>query len=428
MEEALSTPPVRATSSSKSLDARLSLLVPGGVNSNVRLASSRTFFARGRGSRLWDVDGNEYIDYVLGQGPQFLGHAAPQVTEAVTTAVRHGMVFGAQTELEVLAAESFLEMVDWADQVRFGVSGTEAVQAAFRVARAATGRTKIVRFSGHYHGWLDDVLTDWGQGVALPASRGQLAHALGDSIAVGFNDLAALEATLDRERDVAAVILEPMMFNAGAIAPRDDFLPGVRALCDHYGVVLIFDEVICGFRLAAGGGAEYFGVKPDLAVYGKALAGGWPVSALAGRAELMEPIGTGQVNHSGTFNGSVMSMAAVVAALATLESVPPYERIAALGQSLIEGIRQIAAMSGLQMRVQGVPTAFCTSFGPQAAAETFSDLARDDTARYHAFAARLADVGVWVIPRGIWYLSAAHTESDIAETLSLIETVALGFI
>jgi glutamate-1-semialdehyde 2,1-aminomutase len=393
--------------------------LPGGVNSNVRLDAAPLFFERGRGAWLWDIDGNDYVDYLLGQGPAFLGHAPEPVLAAVSEASRRGMVFGAQHELEVEAAELLCDTLGWPDMVRFGSSGTEVVQAALRVARAATGRTKFVRFEGHYHGWLDNVLMVHGEDGSGPASRGQLPHHLDDCLVIAWNDLVALEALVEaNESDIAAILMEPMMLNAGAIEPRPAYLEGVRSLCDRHGVVLIFDEIITGFRLALGGAAERFGVVPDLATYGKAMAGGWPVGALVGRANLMEPIGTGKVNHSGTFNANMMAAAAVVASLEHLKREPPYERLERNTGALRQGLRELAAEASIPLRIQGVPGAFHASIATtDVEVHEFRDLAHLDSDAYLKLVDRLIASGVWLSGRGIWYLSTAHRENEVSITL-----------
>jgi glutamate-1-semialdehyde 2,1-aminomutase len=411
---------VRSRSRSEALAERARRRTPGGVHSNVRLDAPAIFFARGEGAWLWDVDDNDYVDYLLGQGPAFLGHAPGRVLEAVEKASRAGIVFGAQHPLEVEAAERLCAMLGWADEVRFGTSGTEMVQAALRVARAATGRRRFVRFEGHYHGWLDNVLVAVGGEGAGPASSGQLAEALDPSITLPWNDLSAVASAFDRHPgEIAAVLMEPMMLNAGAILPRPDYLAGVRELCDRHGSLLIFDEVITGFRIAPGGAVERFGVIPDLATYGKALAGSWPVGALAGPRRLMEPIGTGDVNHSGTFNANRMAMAAVAATLEFLADQPPYAELARVGDRLMIEISTLGRDVGL--RVQGLPMAFHVSFGPEAADVTdYRSLQALDAARYRKLAELLWDEGVWVAARGIWYLSAAHGDRELETTLERV--------
>jgi glutamate-1-semialdehyde 2,1-aminomutase len=396
---------------SDELLARATELTPGGVHSNVRLTGARRFFARGEGAWLWDVDGNDYVDYLLGQGPSFLGHAPAAVMDAVADACRRGLVFAAQHELEVEAAELFLGSLGWADRVRFGLTGTEMVQAALRLARAATGRTRFVRFEGHYHGWLDNVLVAVAEDGARPASAGQPPEALADAIVLPWNDLGAVEQALARHGDdTAAVRMEPMMCNAGAIPPRPGYLEGVREACDRHGTVLVFDEVITGFRVAPGGAAARFGVVPDLAVYGKALAGGWPVAALAGRRELMEPFGSGRVNHSGTLNANVMAMAAVTASLGVLCDDPPYERVERVGRRVLEGVAPLGRAAGL--RVQGLPMAFHASFGDAAEVTDYRSLQSRDAARYRKLADLLVgDLAEIFVPRADGNERLRHPET-----------------
>jgi len=418
----------RRNDQSADLRARASSAFPGGVNSNVRLLGPPVFFSEGKGSRLWDVDGNEYIDYLLGQGPNFLGHAPSDVLDAVGEASRKGMVYGAQHVYEVEAGERLLSVLGWADQVRFGVSGTEAVQAALRVARAVTGRAKFVRFTGHYHGWLDNVLAKFDDGSAVPASAGQVGSHLDDSLTLPWNDLNALKRLLDQDSDeIAAVLMEPVMLNAGSIEPRPGYLEGVRAACDRHDIILIFDEVISGFRIALGGAAERYGVTPDLATYGKAMAGGWPVSAFAGRAGLMDGIGTGEINHSGTFNASVMACAAVVATIDHLTEAPPYETLARVGEKLMTGLAGLANTHDIPLNIQGLPMSFHAGIGEGPIA-TYEDLRRLDTDEYQMLVDRLIDHGVWVAGRGIWYVSAAHTEDDVEETLSRADQAMSAFV
>jgi glutamate-1-semialdehyde 2,1-aminomutase len=394
---------------------------PGGVHSNVRLASPRVFIERARGAWLWDVDGKDYVDYLLGQGPNFLGHAPPVVLAAVETACRNGLIYGGQHPLEVAAAEAFCDAVGWAEMVRFGVSGTESVHAALRLARAATGRDKVVRFQGHYHGWLDDVLIAERNGVWGPASAGQPVSHLADLIVLPWNDHDAVTDVLaNHGSGIAAVIMEPVMINSGVIEPRPGYLKHVRELCTEHGVVLIFDEVISGFRLALGGAAAHYGVTPDLATYGKAMAGGWPVSALAGRADLMKLFGTGEVNHSGTFNSSVMAMAATVATIGELRERPPYEMIVKHGTALMNGIRELGERHGLPLHVQGLPAAFHCSFGTEDATD-YRSLSRLDSGRYAELATALVEHGIWVTARGVWYVSASHGDEELEAALTRFE-------
>ncbi|KAA9164936.1 aspartate aminotransferase family protein [Amycolatopsis acidicola] len=408
----------QGASRSEELCRRALNRTPGGVHSNVRLAGSREFIRSARGAWLYSVDGRDYVDYLLGQGPNFLGHAPGQVVEAVSDACRNGVIFGGQHELEVRAAELVCEAVGWADMIRFSMTGTEAVQAAFRLARAATGRTKVIRFEGHYHGWLDNVLLANRDGRWGPASNGQLAAHLDDFVLLPWNDLDEVAAALARDgEEIAAVVMEPIMINAGVIEPKPGFLQGVRRLCDDYGIVLIFDEVISGFRLGLDGAAGRYGVTPDLATYGKAIAGGFPVAALVGGEELMDLFGTGEVNHSGTFNSSVMATAAVVASVSSLIDDPPYERVAQHGKELMNGLQDIGAGYGLPLRVVGLPQAFHVSFG-DAEVTDYRTLQQLDLARYEDLAGTLIDHGLWVAGRGVWYVSAAHGQKELDAALT----------
>jgi glutamate-1-semialdehyde 2,1-aminomutase len=264
------------------LQQRALRALAGGVSSNTRLLNPHLIVERAQGARLWDADGKDYIDYLLGQGPNFLGYAPPRVVEKVTAAQQAGIIYAATHRREIEAAERLLSVLPWAETLRFGSSSSEMIQAAFRLARNAAGRPNILRFHGHYHGWFDNILirsdpdSDPASGAdtALPGSLGQLPQALDQVITIAWNDPAAFDAALDAHQGtIAAVVMEPMMLNAGAIEPRPGYLEHVRAACDRHGIVLIFDETISGFRVALGGAAERFGVFPDLAVYGKAMAG-----------------------------------------------------------------------------------------------------------------------------------------------------------
>lgn len=405
------------SSTGRELLARAQKVLPGGVNSNVRLAVKDSFIVRGLGSRVWDIEGNEFIDYLLGQGPNFLGHANEEVIKAANTAMQAGMLFGAQNPLEVEAAERVLDALKWAEQLRFNVTGTEAVQAALRIARANTGKNKFIKFQGHYHGWLDNVLTNTQLGVAGQNSLGQSKSALNDCLVLPWNDLSAVIAAVNENQDIAAIITEPMMVNSGAIVPDIGFLEGLREICTERKIIFIFDEVITGFRLSRGGAVQRFGVTPDLATYGKAIAGGFPVAAIAGSEKLLRKVGTGEINHSGTFNGYAIGSAATIASMKILSTPNIYDNLEIIGTKLIDGIKRLALKHGAPLHVQGLPMAFHLSFGSDKKIRNYEDLIKQNDGLYKRFVASLRKSNIWITDRGIWYLSMSHTEDDIKITL-----------
>ncbi len=417
---------------SKELHELAQQTLAGGVSSNVRLLGKPhpLFFDRAEGAMIYDVDGNAYIDYVLAQGPMILGHSHPAVLDAVDKAMRKGQLFAGQHQHEIDLAQKMVEIVPSAELCRFGLSGSEMVQAAMRLARAATGRNMILRFEGHYHGWFDNVLVS----VAPPLDKagprehpnnvagtaGQTPSSLLDFVVLPFNDLALVEELFARQGDqIACIMLEPMMCNTGAIPPEPGFLQGLRRLCDQYGSVLYFDETITGFRLSLAGAQGYFGVTPDLASFAKAMAGGFANAALVGKRDLMIRFAQ-DVNHSGTFNSNVISMAASVAAIAELEkdNGAVYRRINLLGEQLMRGLAELGRRHEIQLHIQGLPCAFHLSFTAESPLRDYRDVAlKTDKDRYNDFTLAMLERGVRLIGRGIWYVSAAHTEEQVAQTL-----------
>lgn len=406
----------------------------GGVGSNVRaLAQPALYFRSAAGARMVDADENVYLDYTLSQGPMFLGHSPPAVLDAVARAMRKGQLYGAQHELEIELSESIQRFVPCAELARFCNSGSEAVHAAIRVARAHTGRDKILKFEGHYHGWFDETLISiaprskqaGARQAPKPAlaSGGQLASAADNVIVLPWNDSELMSATLQRHgRELAAVILEPVMCNNSCIPPAPGYLETVRELCSRHGIVLIFDEVITGFRLALGGAQSYFGITPDLATFGKAMANGFPIACLAGRRELLELIAGLQVNHSGTYNGNVMVTAAAQATICELERLD-YERIHQLGETLMSGLRELAAKYGRPVLIQGLGPAFHLAFTERDSFLHYRDSLEIDGDSGSEFVRAMLDRGIRLLARGLWYLSAAHTEADIQHTLETVENI-----
>jgi len=410
--------------------ARLSTqaaLMPGGVGSDFRLGVMPTplVIDRGSGPYLWDIDGNRLIDYYLGMGPMILGHSPAGVIRAVADQVNKGILFAGQSEIEYEAANLVSDMVPCAEMVRFGSSGTEVVQAALRLARAATGRSTVVAFEGHYHGWLDNIFWSRGSTPAdlLPMSKGQDLECGRNLELHAWNRTDELVARINIG-DLAAVIMEPSMCNTSAIRPRPGFLEAVREACTKTGTVLIFDEVITGFRLGPGGAQLRLGVTPDLATFGKAIASGFPVSCLAGRVDLMDQIGgPGNVIHAGTYNGQAVVMAATVATLKILSEGDVYEAIEREGTRLMTGLERLFASYQMPVVVQGWPQIFHVAFGVNEDVWEYHDYLKADRIGYVDFAAALLSHGVRVLERGAWFMSSAHDTEVVDETLEAVDLV-----
>jgi len=407
--------------------------IAGGVNSNVRLrAVPPICFASGKGAHLTDIDGNVYLDYALGMGPNILGHAPRAVVDEVARTLSLGQLFAGQQAQELQLAESLGRCVRSAELVRFGLSGSEMVQAAMRVARAHTGRSEIIKFEGHYHGWFDNILINVSgpaepDGAAIPRPRhlqsvGQSPYASVDVAVLPWNDFDAIESYVSANAErIAGIITEPVMLNTGGILPKEGYLQHLRELATAHGAVLIFDEVITGFRVALGGAQELYGVIPDLSIYAKALGAGFPVSALAGRADIMELFASGRVNHSGTYNANVTSMSAAMAALEVLSASggAVYERMNARGRALMDGIAEAARQQGVNLQVSGLPTAFHTCFADHPI-DDYASYMRADPKRLSAFLLALLKCHVRPTGRGTWFLSTEHTETDIEATLEAV--------
>ena len=404
--------------------ARARELFPGGVSSPVRafrgVGGEPFVVARGEGSRIWDVDGREYIDYVLSWGPLVLGHAPPVVLAAVDSAMRRGTSFGIPTALEVELAELVVSRMPHIEMLRFVSSGTEATMSAVRLARAATGRDVILKFDGCYHGHGDSFLVRAGSGVAtlgLPNSPGVPDVLAALTVVAPFNDLTAVEDLL-RAHEVAAIIVEPVVGNAGFIPADPTFLPGLRVLSDQYGALLIFDEVMTGFRIAYGGATERFGVMPDLTTLGKVIGGGLPVAAYGGRRDLMSQIApAGAVYQAGTLSGNPLAMAG---GIATLRALTPlvHEDIAGRTANLVQGLRECAARHGIPFTADCAGSMWGFFFRAEPV-RSFTDAKASDVERFKRFFHAALDRGVYLAPSAFEaaFMSAAHTEADIDETL-----------
>lgn len=412
----------------------------GGVSSQFRSFEypHPLFYESGRGSRITDVDGNTYLDFTLSQGPLILGHSHPEVVEAVARATASGQIFAGQHLAELELAETLQRLVPCAELVRFSLSGSEAVHAAVRAARVHTGRTRFLKFEGHYHGWLDNVAVSVSAPSAdslgsrrrprpVPWTGGRPPSSDAEVVTACWNDLEAVERVLASDPEgIAAVITEPVMCNSGCIMPADGYLEGLRSLCSFYGAVLIFDEVITGFRLGMSGAQGYFGVVPDLATFGKAMANGFPISALAGKREVMAHVAEGKALHAGTMNAGNPTVAAAVATLEILETEQVHDRLFRLGSDLAEGLRRVSAEAGHPLRVEGPGPMFHAGFTGAGRIGDYRDTFSYDTARYGRFVAGMHRRGIRLIGRGLWYVSAAHTGRDVETALGAAAEVLAG--
>ena len=418
---------------SEQLFERAKRVLPGGVNSPVRayraVGMAPRFITRADGAYIYDEDGKRYIDYVCSWGPMILGHNHPVIREAVERAVKDGLSFGAPTRREVDIAERMISMVPNIEMVRMVNSGTEAVMSALRLARGATGRDKLIKFEGCYHGHSDCMLVNAGSSALAgghPSSAG-VPGAARDTLTAQFNDLASVEALLEQNPgQVAAVIVEPVAANMGVVGPAPGFLEGLRALCDKHGALLIFDEVITGFRLAPGGAQEYFGVRADLVTFGKIIGGGMPVGAYCGSRALLEQVAPcGPVYQAGTLSGNPVAMAAGLAQLTYLREHPEvYEHINARGAALAEGLRELVKRTGAPVVINQLGSLLAPFFTPTAVT-TFTDAKGSDVAKYARYFQGMLERGVALAPAQFeaMFVSEAHTQAELDATLAAAEAV-----
>ncbi len=417
---------------SEALEQEASLLIPGGVNSNFRLGPvpPHRFWACGEGSRLTDVDGNEFVDYVLGMGTAILGHSPASLLARVARAQEELQCPAGQQPAEIELARKISSLLPSAERTRVGCTGSEMVHLALRLARATTQRPLVVKFEGHYHGWFDSVFSGTTtvpakEGYAAPLqSAGQSPGALADLVVLPWNDLSLLEGFVEeRGREVAAIIMEPVLCNTSVIVPHDGYLEGVRRLCDKLGIVLVFDEVITGFRVDVGGAQSMLGVTPDLTVLGKALGAGFPVAALAGKARFMDTLADGSVMHGGTYNANAMAIAAALASLDQLsaDGGAPQARLRQVSGLLVDGLERLSKFSGGSLCVQGVGPVFNTTFDAPGPITDYRSYQSSNIAKQTAFITELDAEGVRVTGRGTWFVSTAHTEADVERTLEAAE-------
>ncbi|WP_293932289.1 aspartate aminotransferase family protein [Sphingobacterium sp. UBA6645] len=416
---------------SKELLDRASKVLASGVSSEFRKYNHphALFYDYAHGSMIRDVDGNEYIDFTLSQGPLILGHSNKRVLDAVESYSREGQLYAGQHLKEIELAEKLQEIIPTAELMRFCLDGSEAVQTAFRVARSKTKRNLFLRFEGHYHGWLDNVaygisvpqggfgsrdkpnISPWSQGMAVSSSS--------EFILIPWNDVELLEKTIGKYKDeLAAVITEPIMCNNGCIPPRAGYLEKMRELTSKYGIALIFDEVITGFRMSLSGAQGYFNIQPDLSIYAKAMGSGYPISAIVGKKEWMEEISSGRVIHAGTMNASNPTVAASLATIEELQAdTDVYSRLFRLGNDLKSGLEELAAKHGQNLLVQGPGPMFNTSFTNLKAQYEYRDLLQNDKAKLNQFISQLHEEGIRVIGRGLWYISSTTTDEDVNKAL-----------
>lgn len=397
--------------------------MPGGVNSPVRafgsVGGTPVFYDHAKGSHVWDVDGNEYLDFICSWGPMILGHGDEGVTRAVTAQLSRGVSFGAPCEAEVRLAEKVCELVPNVEECRMVSSGTEATMTAIRLARGCTGRDKLIKFAGNYHGHSDSLLVSAGSGMAtlgIPDTPGVTAKTASDTMVARYNDLGSVRRLFESApQDVACVIVEPVCGNMGVVLPEEGFLQGLRDLCDEFGALLIFDEVITGFRVALGGAQERFGVAADIVTFGKIIGGGFPVGCVAASAELMEHLApTGPVYQAGTLSGNPVAMEAGLAQLERLCEPGTYERLEALGARLASGLRAVVAETGVVACVNQLGS-LATLFFNEGPVNDWDSASASDTARFAAYFRSMLDQGVLIAPSQYEaiFLSLAHTEEDI---------------
>ncbi len=407
--------------------------IPGGVNSPVRAFKSvgdvPRFIAKAKGSHIWDVDGNEYIDYVCSWGPMILGHAHPSVVEGIKEQAEKGTSYGAPTELEVELAKMIVDLVPSVEKVRMVNSGTEATMSAIRLARGYTGRNKVIKFEGGYHGHVDALLVKAGSGLTtfgVPTSPGIPEDFAKHTITVPFNDIDALKKVIDEVGDdVAAVIMEPVMANAGLIIPEPGFLEKVRELTAEKGIVLIFDEVITGFRLSLGGAQEYFGITPDLSCFGKIIGGGLPVGAFGGKAEIMDYLAPeGPVYQAGTLSGNPLAMVAGIRTLKELQKPGVYDELRKKTEKLSEGLKEAAKSAGIYdklcfKQIESISIVYFTPVD----VKNYKNALTSNTEAYARFFRKMLEQGVYLAPSQfeVAFMSTAHTDEDIEKTVKAAE-------
>lgn len=403
-------------------------LMPGGVNSPVRafkaVGGSPIFIKRAKGSRIYDEDGYEYIDYVLSWGPMILGHAHKSIVTALKKAIEDGTSYGAPTKLELELAELVIKAYPSIEKIRMVNSGTEATMSAIRVARGFTGRDKVVKFDGSYHGHADGLLVKAGSGAAtfgVPDSLGVPRSYAKNTMTLPFNDIVRFKTAIEKEwKNIACVIIEPVVGNIGCVLPRPGFLEGIRKITKKYGIVLIFDEVMTGFRVTLGGAQACYGIKPDMTCLGKVIGGGLPVGAYGGKKEIMSMVAPeGPVYQAGTLSGNPLAMTAGIETLKLLLKKKTYEKLELTMQQLEEGLKDASGKAGVKTRFYRAGTMFCTYFTDKEVTD-YTSAKYSDTAKFARFFSSMLDQGVNLAPSQFeaGFISTAHTPADIEQTVS----------
>lgn len=416
------------TSKNQILFEKSQQLIPGGVNSPVRafrsVGGTPVFFKKGLGSKLWDVDGKEYIDYINSWGPMIVGHAHPEVIEAVQAVAANSLSFGAPTGLELEMAETINKLVPSMEQIRLVSSGTEATMSAIRVARGFTGRSKLVKFEGCYHGHADSLLVKAGSGLLTfgePDSAGVPAEVAANTLTLPYNDVEQLEALFKLSgEELACVIIEPVVGNMNLVKPKEAFLKALRELCTQHGVVLIFDEVMTGFRVHLGGAQALYGIKPDMTTLGKVIGGGLPVGAFGGRKDIMSGLAPlGKVYQAGTLSGNPVAVTAGLKTLELIQAPDFHKNLAAQTKKLVDGLVGAAQKAGVTFSGQSVGGMFGLYFS-EACPTSFDEVMASDKTVFNTFFHSMLESGIYLGPSAFeaGFVSAAHTDADIAATIA----------
>jgi glutamate-1-semialdehyde 2,1-aminomutase len=414
---------------SKELYQQACEVLANGVSSGLRknVTPIPLYFERANGPYYYDVDGNELLDYTLAWGPLILGSNHPRLNMAVAAQLTKSYSLGAQHEAEIILARKMVNILPGVDQVIFANTGTEAVQAALRIARAYTERTKIIKFEGHYHGWFNNIMVsihpkETELGSSIPACSGQPFQEYAETLVLPWNDLSALENAFSRHpREIACVICEPIPANSGCCMPKNGFLEGIIDLCHKNGALSIFDEVITGFRLALGGAREYFGLTPDLSVYGKAIAGGFTMAAVGGRKEIFDVLRDGRTIHIGTYNGNPINLVAAITTIDILSEEGVYDRMNTYGFAIREALEREAGLYGLPMVTCGTGTVFSVHFGQTDPPINYRDTLKTDIGIYNKFCTHMLENRILLLPDGRWYIGLMHTDKELEKTCVAIK-------